>query len=121
MSKEIKTKTKLVVGNEYYCLIINYSIGGRREPSTPACFPMQLRYDGNDENNIPIFSEKYFTVTKNRYSMDYDAPKFRRYNNDNFIVVGILPDRLEEITNNKGINFWKRMLDISPIEREYQD
>lgn len=114
---EIKTEASLFVGQQYDVLVINYSSGGRCSPSNPVCFPKRLRYDGNDSHNRPIFSEQYFTITNSITSLDFNSGKWRVYNNENWVVVGILPERVIDENDNdyRGVNYWMDLLKITTI------
>lgn len=113
MKYEIKTECELHVGQNYSCVVINFSVGLRAK----VCFVKYLRFDGNDENNHPIFSEEYFTVTKDSY-FGLASGKFRRYNDDNFIVVGVLPERAVSDADETSVNYWKNQLKVKSIEQD---
>ncbi len=126
---EISTERSLVVGNMYDVLAINLSIGGRgysfgqeTTTSTPVCFPKHLRYDGNDEEGLPLFSERFRAIYDNG---NIGCNQYRPYNDDNFIVVGILPERLEmELKHmDNAAHYYKQSLKITPVvikeESEY--
>lgn len=117
MQIELKQDGNLLMGNEYRCLVINYSIGR----DLPVCFPKLLRYDGNDEKGQPIFSEEYWTVS--RESQRSGSGQFRKYNNDNCIVVGILPDHFHSVVHGSNRSMDARsqfqlMCKFTPVPRE---
>lgn len=110
----------LTVGQEYWFLVINNSIGGG---SWPPCFPEKLRYDGKDENGKDIFSIREFSFSGNFYG--HCSEQYKPYSTETFIPVQLIPDRLHvdrDITNlpypNNRTQYWRNMLNIEAEIKE---
>lgn len=112
------TEKKLTKGDIVTAVIINYSIGGNCTPSSPHCFTKRLRFAGNDENGIAMWEESYVTISTDT-PISYNigiSDKWRRYDNDNWIVVALFPERLTLDTGYRGISAWKRNLKIEELQ-----
>lgn len=117
-------ETKLAKGDTVIAIVINYSVGGRCTPSCPVCFTKRLRYAGNDDKGIAMWEESYVTISADT-PISYNIgmhDKWRRYYDDNFIVVALLPERLTLDTGHSGNWAWKKNLKIEELpEREFED
>lgn len=78
----------LFVGNTYYCIVVNRTINYH-------CFPKYLRYDGNDSEGNAIFSEEVFSVTRDSFLAYQLGGTYRKYNDNNFHVVAVLPNSMK--------------------------
>lgn len=98
------TTAKLYKGDEITGLVINYSIGGYFH-GTPIQFTKQLRFAGNNEKGLPMWEEPYYIATGLR-SFDSTNRKWRPYNDDNWVVIAILPDRAKVPETYKHMSKW---------------
>jgi hypothetical protein len=119
------TEISLTKGQIVFGIVINYSIGGRSRGSEPACFPKKLRFGGNDENGLPIWEDEFFTAslsdTISSMSIHCHSNKWRRFDDENFIVAAILPEKLRMETytdkDNPSPYHWKRNLKVTELIR----